>query len=289
MIIEITSVGRIWMVGWVSVFLWVSKVYAIDLEISRPVSLTASFSTVYEMKGHLVYRIYGKRGEGFFERKDQKRVLKKSYVLWGGEVTKSDLKRAGEIILKSPSGEKKGVRAMKFFKGEEEGDHLSYAAIADITDRVEENGKYKLSGVKAVPRRFGGSVVVEIVEEAEAPMRLIRLNAGIARLRPGEIYEAEIMAPGIKGVVSRVSTVGGDGKAGNGSSNSLNGMTLSGGEDWDGSSGFGWDVDTYEVGKFRLLSEKGLVWSMDPLLQWIYPMGIVVQIDLLESRGGENK
>jgi len=184
-------------------------------------------------------------------------------------------------VLHLPNGENETLEAESFWDVEV-GRQLAYSAMVDVTRFMKRNGSYGVSGLKGKTDKFSGYVIVGIYGSQRLPMRLISLTVGISRLKPGEIYDVRLGQKKIPGVVSRVSTFGGNGKAGNGSANILNGATLSGGEDWDGSSGLQWDVDDFRVRRFQVSSTKGVIWSVDPLLQWVYPIGIAVQTDLKE-------
>ena len=66
---------------------------------------------------------------------------------------------------------------------------------------------------------------------------------------------------------------------------SLNGETLSIGDDWNGSSGELWDVDEYDlsfVKKEAFTMDKGVTLTIDPLLQWLFPIGFVVQTEKIK-------
>ena len=123
--------------------------------------------------------------------------------------------------------------------------------------------------------------MIGIYENPKVAQRYVGIKAGMARLKPGEIYKVQILKENkVQGQVGWMSVMGGNGILGNGSSNLLNGITLSGKDDWDSSSGWKWDIDHFEIGKFQIESQNGLTWSIDPLLQWLYPVAVVIQIDV---------
>ena len=71
----------------------------------------------------------------------------------------------------------------------------------------------------------------------------------------------------------------GHGRAGNGSGNLLNGLAISGQDDWDGSAGKFWDVDLFKPYPHTkyIAEEEDLTLTVDPLLQWLYPIGVIIK------------
>lgn len=281
-------------------FFCVPRAWGLDVSSVSGIDITSRFRTLYKIEGHVECGIVG---ESMIEKNQRKRVSKFEwkgtpnsetkgetkkggyYLMWVGVVEKADQKQAKKILFRTPSQKTWELKA-EHFEVDEEG---VYLAIADVEKRMEGKGIYEIENLETRPDRFGGYIWIGIYENRGVPKRYIEVRQGLAKLKPGELYEAKILEPGMKGWVSWVSTFGADGKAGNGSSNLMNRMALSGGEDWDGSSGEKWDVDSFSVKRFGIISDQGLTWSIDPLLQWIYVAGIVVQIDLTENRGGEKK
>jgi hypothetical protein len=98
------------------------------------------------------------------------------------------------------------------------------------------------------------------------------LYQGLARLKPSESYRLQL-----KGTADRtyrpkqISIVGGGGLAGNGSLNQFDNVALSAGDDWNGSQGKLWDIDTYDISKKEPLRGQEHCVLVDPLLQWIFP------------------
>jgi len=193
------------------------------------------------------------------------------------------------VVFKVPSQKRYRVEALQ--KREIEiGRKVAYVRVADVTAHLEGQGDYEVFEMKTDRKRFGGYALIAVYEDLKVVKRNLRIHVGISRMSPGEIYNVKLLDKGRKGIVSKFSVIGGDGKAGNGSANSLNGMALSGGDDWDGSSGLKWDVDSFDIRKYALSTKDGLSWSVDPLLQWVFPIGTVTQIDLEGFvKGGENR
>ena len=249
------------------VLMWVVLVSAPTQDMTR------SYDTVFRESGHLEYRISGGNLKPSTPFEWEKKVgLRKLYLIWSG---------AKKVEVNGTE-----IRAQKIYTITEQKTEIM-AAISEVSSVFKKEGMYTIKGIDMKEAPFQGYAVIEVVEEAKAPLREIVVKAGMARLKPGELYTVEMLEKGEKGkkgMISRFSVIGGNGKAGNGSSNLLNGVTVSGKDDWDGSSGIRWDIDDYDVKEFKILSEKGVRWSMDPLLQWLYPIGAVVQIDLEERR-----
>jgi len=282
-------------------FFCLQRALGLDVSSVSGIDISKRFQTIYKIEGHVEYGIVG---ESMVEKNQKKRIGRFEwkgtadseakqgayYLIWAGVVEKSgrlELAGAKKILFRTPSKKEWNVKAESFeIPDEVDG---AYLAVANVGQIMEGKGIYEVENLETKPDRFGGYAWIGIYENRAAPKRYIELKGGLAKLKPGELYEAKVLEPGLKGWVSRVSTFGGDGKAGNGSSNLLNRAALSGSEDWDGSSGEKWDVDSYAVKKFGMVSDEGLTWSIDPLLQWIYAAGMVVQIDLTENRGGEKK
>ncbi len=282
-------------------FFCLENVWSLDVSSVSGIDISSRFRTLYKTEGHVEYGIVGES----MVQKNQKRLFSrfewkgtatgetkkgKYYLIWLGIVESANLLRAKKILFRTPSGKEWNVKAESFEMPDlpDEADG-GYMAIADVGKMMEGKGIYEIRNLETKSDRFGGYTWIGIYENPNVSKRHVELKVGLAKLKPGELYEAKVLESGVNGMVSRVSTFGGDGKAGNGSSNLLNRMALSGREDWDGSSGDKWDVDSYPIEKFGLISDKGLTWSIDPLLQWLYAAGIVVQIDLTENKGGEKK
>jgi hypothetical protein len=106
--------------------------------------------------------------------------------------------------------------------------------------------------------------------------------AGLQVLKPGETYDLSLTPYLPKGSmeVSAIGIIGGHGRAGNGSGNLLNGTAISGGDDWDGSAGKFWDIDLFRLSldTNNVALEGKMALTIDPLLQWLYPIGIVLEL-----------
>ncbi len=286
-----------WILGWM---FSVKSGFALELKPTTLQDRTPFFETVYEESGSLEYEIIGasvlekaqKKGENAFLWKPPKGVkVKKAYLIWSGHVAAAVIEKgAKKIALKFPDAKglsrelSRGLLKLtpsRFYTVEEEGQQKAYSALVDVTDVLKKEGIYKLYDVETQVDRFGGYGVIVIYENKKVPRRYVEVKVGIVRLKPGEIYRVQILKENkVDGMVGWMSVMGGNGISGNGSSNLLNGVTLSGKDDWDSSSGWRWDIDHFEIGKFQISSQNGLTWSIDPLLQWIYPVAAVVQIDV---------
>ena len=218
--------------------------------------------------------------------------VKKAYMIWSGYGARAGIENGAKSIgLKFPDGGKRvKITSDRFYTVEEEGEQKAYTAVANVTGILKKEGIYKVVDIETQADRFGGYGVIGIYENPKVLKRYVGVNVGIVRLKPGEIYKVQVLKENkVDGRVGWMSVMGGNGILGNGSSNLLNGITLSGKDDWDSSSGWRWDIDHFEIGKFQIDSQNGLTWSIDPLLQWLYPVAAVIQIDIKEGKGGEKR
>ncbi|MBI2645864.1 MAG: hypothetical protein HYW85_02360 [Deltaproteobacteria bacterium] len=283
-----------------------NPVFALELKQTETQDRTPFFETVYEAVGPLEYEIIGasilekaqKKSENAFLWKPPKGVkVKKAYLVWSGYVAEAVIEKgAKNIALTFPEGRKLlKMTPDRFYTVEEEGSSTqgqqkAYTGVVDVTSVLKKEGIYKVGDAETQADRFGGYGVIAIYENPKVPKRYVGIQAGMARLKPGEIYKVQILKENkVQGQVG-----GGNAISGNGSSNLLNGVTLTGKDDWDSSSGWRWDIDHFEIGKFQIESQKGLTWSIDPLLQWLYPVAAVIQIDIRvadprSKKGGEKR
>ena len=267
-------------------------VFALELKQTDTQDRTPFFETVYEGRGFLEYEIVGasvlekaqKKSENVFLWKPPKGVkVKKAYLIWSGYVAGAVIEKGAKNIgLKFPDGGKLLKMAPdRFYTVEEEGEQKAYTAVVEVTSVLKKEGIYKVVDIETEADRFGGYGVIGIYENPKVSKRYVEVKAGIVRLKPGEMYRVQVLKENkVEGRVGWMSVIGGNGILGNGSSNLLNGITLSGKDDWDSSSGWRWDIDHFDIGKFQIESKNGLTWSIDPLLQWLYPVAAVIQIDI---------
>ncbi|MBI3018734.1 MAG: hypothetical protein HYY61_02430 [Deltaproteobacteria bacterium] len=271
-------------IGFVFFFLGMTAgtqvVFALELKQTDTQDRTSFFETVYEATGRLEYEIVGasllekaqkKRENAFLWKPPLGVKVKKAYLIWSGTVAEAGIEKgAKNIALKFPAGGKLlKMTPDRFYTVEEEGQQKAYTGVVDMTSVLKKEGIYKVVDVETQADRFGGYGVIGIYENPKVPKRHVVLKAGMARLKPGEIYKVQILKENkVDGRAGWMSVMGGNAISGNGSSNLFS------------SSGWRWDIDHFEIGKFQIESQNGLTWSIDPLLQWLYPVAAVIQIDI---------
>jgi len=255
----------------------------IQISSASPNDVSGSFELIFEKEGKLRYEAYGDSFKGI-EKKihildwgyGKNDTVERVYFIWGGEVKRERLSNLNEFSFITPQGRMKIVKADMFVKSRS-GGMIAFMAAAEISKLLRTPGGYELV-YDNVYDNFGGYVIIEVHRDDLARYGVVRIAAGLKRLKPGEMYQVNL-GKGLKGQVNQFTTFGGGARGGNGSANSLNGVMISGGEDWNGSSGTRWDVDNYELKKDRVYFDQELLWQIDPLLQWVYPMGAVVSIE----------
>jgi len=236
-------------------------------------------------------------GESFLIEKKIKKVsrvelkvsspIKKAFLIWSGEVKERN-KISGKIHFLGPKNKEHRITAQRLWKKKSTG--ILYSALADVTPYVKGSGLY---GVKNLPSDIvnsggrdpysvaGWALLVVTEDRASDEIRSVTFLAGLQVLRPGETYDLPLTPYLPKGNMesSSIGVIGGHGRAGNGSGNLLNGIAVSGEDDWDGSSGKFWDVDLYELRPDTgNRGSSDMTLTMDPLLQWLYPVGVVVKL-----------
>jgi hypothetical protein len=208
--------------------------------------------------------------------------IRKIFLVWSGEV--KDYKERFQQILLTPVGKKTvRVKADAAYRSGSSG--LIYSCVADITRHYNGRGDYSIKGLKSDALNgstksdlysVAGFAIVVIYDKLQGVNHRVQIYAGLDVLRPGEIHDISILNKGSGRSLIKMAVVGGHGRKGNGSSNLLNGISISQSEDWDGSSGHYWDVDVFEtIDVDRTEAEKkGLIFSIDTVLQWLYPVVI---------------
>ncbi len=222
-------------------------------------------------------------------------TLRKAYLLWSGEV-KGDAGAAGRIRFIAPGGKAHAVRADKLWRKKSAG--TVYAAMAEVTQWIERSGRYGVKELAADnvnpqgkdPYTVAGWALAAIAENRAAKKAsCVLLHSGLELLRPGEIYDLALPPgdlPEGKWHLTRLGVVGGHGRAGNGSGNLLDGRAVSGGDDWDGSAGKFWDIDVFDLeSPLAIGKEAPPTLTVDPLLQWLYPIAVVLRLNPFENGG----
>jgi len=208
--------------------------------------------------------------------------VRKVVLIWSGE-TRDKAAYFKRIVLRNPEGKRQVVKAEKVYTYISSG--ILYCCFADITSLYEGKGNYTIENIRtdSFERKdgdaysVGGYAVVVIYEDKQDKQeKYVMMKSSLLALRPGEIYSIRILEKGSPLIPEQFIIIGGHGRKGNGSANLLNGQSISGEEDWDGSSGIYWDIDSFTVYSEEIdIKGQGLLLSFDSLLQWIYPVSAV--------------
>ncbi len=141
-----------------------------------------------------------------------------------------------------------------------------------MSDAVNPSGQFKFS--------MASATVVVIYKKPEKILRRIRFFAGLSNPPPGDVYTFSFPRVSEKYQPIRLTVGGGHGIKGNATGNVLNGVTLSGRDDWDGSSGPMWDLDTYDLKKWLFDNIMKYRFGIDTILNWIYPEILIFEEEL---------
>ena len=185
--------------------------------------------------------------------------VKKAFLIWSGEV-KEQNKDAAKIRFLGPKSQEHPITAQHLWKKNSTG--ILYSALADVTgvknlssDKVNPGGKD--------PYSVGGWALVVVIENRKSEkIQSVAFLAGLQVLRPGEIYDIPLTPYLTKNFIETdtLGIIGGHGRAGNG-------------------SGKFWDVDLFKPYPHTKYIAEGddLTLTVDPLLQWIYPIGVIIK------------
>ena len=213
--------------------------------------------------------------------------VKKAFLIWSGEI-KENNKGAGNIHFLGPENQEHQVTAQHLWKKNSTG--ILYSALADVTQHVTGSGIYGVKNLSSDkvnpggkdPYSVAGWALVVITENRKSEkVQSVAFLAGLQVLKPGEIYDIPLTPYLTKDFIETdaIGIIGGHGRAGNGSGNLLNGLAISGQDDWDGSAGKFWDVDLFKPYPHTkyVAEEEDLTITVDPLLQWLYPIGVIIK------------
>jgi hypothetical protein len=213
--------------------------------------------------------------------------VRKAFLIWSGEV-KEQNKNAGKIRFLGPKSQEHPIITQHLWKRNSTG--ILYSALADVTQYVTGSGMYGVKNLSSDkinpggkdPYSVAGWALVVVTEDRNTKKSSsVAFLAGLQVLKPGEIYDIPLTPYLTKDFVEAdaIGIIGGHGRAGNGSGNLLNGLAISGQDDWDGSAGKFWDVDLFKpYPHTKYVAEKeDLTLTVDPLLQWIYPIGVIIK------------
>ncbi|MBD3272601.1 MAG: hypothetical protein GF384_08720 [Elusimicrobia bacterium] len=214
----------------------------------------------------------------------QFKEVRKVLILWSGEVKEktSDYTR---LTLQIPRSKRITMPADKAYETKSNG--ILYACVADITEEYHGKGVYRISNIQSDPITAnddnrpsyscaGYSIVIVYQDPDIQESREVMIKSNLLVLKPGELHELRLYEEETQNRIIQITTIGGHGLKGNASANLLNGISFSGTEDWDGSSGTHWDVDSVMLDpKDTREASRGYVLGFDPLLQWIYPIAVI--------------
>lgn len=132
-----------------------------------------------------------------------------------------------------------------------------------LADVVNPTGKYKYSTAAAT--------LIILYKKPDSKLKKIRFFAGLSAPTPGDIYAFSFKRPSDKYRPVSLTIAGGHGIKGNATGNIFCGLTLSGRDDWNSSSGILWDLDKYNLQKWTFDGIINYQFSIDTVLNWIYP------------------
>jgi len=214
--------------------------------------------------------------------------VKKAFLIWSGEV-KEHNKNVGKIHFLGPKNKGHRITAQRIWKKNSTG--ILYSALAEVTQYVTDSGLYGVENLASDlmnpggrdPYTVAGWALLVVTEDRKSDeIHSVAFMAGLQVLKPGETYDLSLTPYLPKGSMesSSIGIIGGHGRAGNGSGNLLNGKAISGKDDWDGSSGKFWDIDLFRLNldTKNVGLEGKMTLTIDPLLQWLYPIGVVLEL-----------
>jgi hypothetical protein len=213
--------------------------------------------------------------------------VKKAFLIWSGEV-KEENKNAGKIRFLGPKNKEHPVTAQRVWRTNSTG--TLYSAVADVTPYVKGSGLYGVKNLSSDvvnpggkdPFSVAGWALIVLTEDRKSHKTTsVAFLAGLQVLKPGETHNIHLTPYLSKGHLElrSLGIIGGHGRAGNGSGNLINGKALSGQDDWDGSAGKFWDIDLFQLNldTNSVARNKDLTLTVDPLLQWLYPIGVIIK------------
>jgi len=298
------SNGNTWDTGWSFWFIFIPATLVICL---FPLRLSAAefvptvnktlqgFEAVYsDTAPGLGFEVIGESFLTGKNLKESSRVslkisfpIRKAFLIWAGEV-KEPNENAEEIRLLVPGDKEIPVRAQRSWKKTSTG--ILYSAFAEVTKYVTGNGLYGVKNLRSErmnpggqdPYSVAGWALVVVAEDRKSEgINSVVILSGLQTLKPGETYDFPLVNHLPEGFWQPVSIgiIGGHGRVGNGSGNLLNGIALSGKDDWDGSAGKFWDIDIFTVEEHtNKYKDQRLTLTIDPLLQWLYPIAMIMKL-----------
>lgn len=257
---------------------------------TEPSQVLDGFVRVAQDKGPFSVRLYGRSfvengrlvSSASVKAEWNAENLESCYLIWAGEVKEKTEKPPGVFLIRG----KNRIKILPQKHGWSKSTAWVYTGFADITDFARE-GDFVITGLKSDPIEPGshpysmaGWAIAAILKESQPEKDEKKVHSRIAVylgpevLAPGEIYEFHIPARKRERLVN-LGIVGGHGIRGNAGGNLLNGVPITGGDDWVGAGGSLWDVNLHEV----FASPHGETWTLgfDPILQWIFPVAVIIR------------
>ncbi len=198
----------------------------------------------------------------------------RAYLLWSGETGHLD-ESTKRITLANSQGTRE-IKAQKIYSERSTG--IIYTAVADVTDFLKKSrGPMVLSGLRSDAMDYArgnqfsqaGWTLFTVRRKGTAGPKKIRFFAGTEAVAPGEPFELPLWNEPKAARIMRLGVSGGHGIAGNAGGTLVNGKSVSGGDDWRGSSGELWDCHIYDLSKWQ--KKRAWTAAFDPLLEWIFP------------------
>jgi hypothetical protein len=241
-------------------------VFAASLTDEKSRRLSKKYSSIFNQKGY-DFKVLGSSTKNSTFSYELSRDYEKVLLIWSGESAgvpsehKNINLKLNDKIIK--------VKAKHFYENYTQG--KLFLAVAEL--RLKK-GTYtiKLAGkTKPNPKYYGHAMV--LLEKQKSENR-VKIFAGLEAFYPGSLHGVDLKA---KSAPFKIAVIGGHGLKGNGSTNLINGKPLGRGDDWNGSSGERWDIDQYyiTVEKQKEIVGKKIVFEVDPLLQWLFPLVII--------------
>lgn len=240
------------------------NIFSATLENQKSRRISKNYKTIFNKNGYST-QVFGASLSKKFQYQIKKNKQKVIFI-WSGEAL-NDPKNHQKIILVNRDKENT-VKANHFFENYTQG--KMFLAISELT-LTKGTYEVKLVGETKKNPKFYGHSMIMLNKNKNKKTKII---AGLEAFYPGSVHGIDLKE---KSIPKYLTVIGGHGLKGNGSTNLINGKPLSLGDDWNGSSGERWDIDQYSINaqKLRNMKQKKVIFEVDPLLQWVFPLVIL--------------